>query len=814
MVQKLVKGLRHYKWEKLIKKSGLFSVDFYLRTYPDVRKSNFDPLKHFIVSGAKEHRKPSASFDTSFYLAQYDDVIPEEINPLVHYILYGKSQKRFTNRFDYEFSLINDSGLFDKKFYLEKYVDIKKSGVDPLAHFISLGAKELRNPSESFDTAYYVAQYDDVNPDKVNPLIHYIKCGKSEGRKTNNRLEKKAKENNYFDFCFKQNHQKNEKEFVPFQTNAPIKTDLRLIAFYLPQFHPIPENDIAWGKGFTEWTNVSKALPQFYQHYQPRLPGELGFYDLRLIEIQKRQIELAKNYGLHGFCYHYYWFDGKKVMDRPLQQILDNPDLDFPFCINWANENWTKRWDGLDQEVIFKQNHTVEDDLVFLEEIKPILTDKRYIKINGKALIMVYRPQLFPDIQATVKRWREHANKIGIGELYLVLTHSFDHQDPLEIGFDAATEFAPNNFKVKNITSEVKLANPHYAGDIYDYRSAINYSFTLKQPNYVKFRSVCPSWDNEARKPGKGTTFFHATPENYSKWLEYLCYDTIKYRKNDERIIFINAWNEWAEGAYLEPDRRYGYNVLQTTYNVLKKFDLKRLELLHSTHSTKKESDTAVVLHLYYTDLWDEIRDELKNFTEPIDLYININNNSDNKEIERIKRDFPAARIYSYENRGRDILPFLKTLEIILPLRYQYVCKIHSKKSLHRVDGNKWRNHLIGSLIGSPEKILKSKKALDNNAGIVVAKGNVFSFRKWIGSNESMVSDFVQKTGIGLPNDFTFPAGSMFWFKPDFFEPLLKHVHDSTFIVEEGQIDGTIAHAVERVFGLLCHENNLDIVEI
>ncbi len=618
----------------------------------------------------------------------------------------------------------------------------------------------------------------------------------------------------HFEHCFSLNNDKNE--YITYHSYPENNTEIRLIAFYLPQFHPIKENDDAWGKGFTEWTNVTKAIPQFSGHYQPRLPGELGFYDLRSKEIQKKQIELAKNYGIHGFCYHYYWFNGKKVLERPLEQILSNPELDFPFCINWANENWTKRWDGLENEVILKQDHSFEDDMAFIKEIEPILKDPRYIRVNGKPLLMLYRPSLFPEIKETVKRWRKYCDTCGIGEIYLVLSHAHEHTDPTHIDFDAATEFAPNTFQVPEISKHLEFYNKNYQGHVFDYNFAIDYSMTREETNFVKFRSLCPGWDNEARKPGKGISFHNASPERYSKWLEYLLYNTQKQKQGDEKIIFINAWNEWAEGAYLEPDSRYGYAYLDKTYQTLKKFDKEKFNLLEQCRNINKTSEIAVIIHLHYIELWDEIRDSLSSFKDlEFDLYININNECSVNHINSILDVYPDARIFSFENRGRDILPFLKIFNNIYPLNYSYICKIHSKKSLHREDGDKWRHSLIKGLIGSPKIIKKNleKLASDSKTGIIAPKGNVFNYKDWVGSNNEMVESFAVENNIRITENFTFPSGSMFWFKPVVFKQLYKTIDFNMFKSETGQLDGTMAHSIERIFGLLCHTNGYDLVD-
>lgn len=350
---------------------------------------------------------------------------------------------------------------------------------------------------------------------------------------------------------------------------------IKLIAFYLPQFHPIPENDIWWGKGFTEWTNVSKAVPQFVGHYQPRLPGELGFYDLRVPDVQRRQIELARKYGIYGFAFYYYWFNGKRLLEKPLDLFLKGNE-DFPFCVCWANENWTRRWDGQEEDILITQQHSLESDRRFIEDISPILRNKRYIRINGRPLLIVYRANILPNVLHTVALWREYCQKQGIGDPYLVAAQTFWFDDPREVGFDAALEFPPHNVAMTGIRHRLRISNPGYKGDVVEYKEIVEKTSSILRPEYQLFRTVFPSWDNEARKPGRGYTFAFSTPSLYKDWLLQAARFTLKEEDPEKKLLFINAWNEWGEGAYLEPDRKYGYAYLQATADALKELSDER----------------------------------------------------------------------------------------------------------------------------------------------------------------------------------------------------------------------------------------------
>lgn len=353
---------------------------------------------------------------------------------------------------------------------------------------------------------------------------------------------------------------------------TPATQPVRLIAYYLPQYHPIPENDAAWGKGFTEWNNVAKSLPRFIDHYQPHLPGELGFYDLRNPDILRRQAELARQYGNIGFCIHYYWFNGRSILNKPLQSIMENPDIDIPFCINWANENWTRHWNGGDRDIILEQKYSTEDDLAFAQAIETFMRDKRYIRINGRPLLLLYRPRLLPDAAATVERWRTHLKNAGVGDPYVVMCDdTFGSEHPHKYGMDAVAGFPPHRlgWSTPDINSNLCKLDPEFEGPVKSYEAMVEAACTLPKQDYVYFHGVCPSWDNTARQPKSGTVFAGALPQSYGRWLDRACRRTLAERGGDERIVFINAWNEWGEGAHLEPDCHYGYAYLKETRQAL-----------------------------------------------------------------------------------------------------------------------------------------------------------------------------------------------------------------------------------------------------
>lgn len=339
--------------------------------------------------------------------------------------------------------------------------------------------------------------------------------------------------------------------------------DVRAIALYLPQYHQIKENDEWWGEGFTEWVKVKKAKPIFQGHLQPAEPHEdLGYYDLGDPSVLARQAELARSFGIEGFCFYFYWFGGKTLLESPIKQLLASPEIDLPFMLCWANENWTRTWDGLDSEVLIEQKHSPEDDIAFIEHLAPYFADSRYIKVHGKPVLVLYRPDLLPDAVATVSRWRQWARDQLGADLFLIATTSFGAVDPEAIGFDQVMEFTPNNSSPKRIESEVEFTADNFRGCVYDWRSVAAHSEDYKIGDCI-YRTLCPSWDNTPRRPDTGAVFAGSTPTDFGKWVRNARKYTIaEFPDPEERLLFFNAWNEWAEGAVLEPNRVYGYAYL------------------------------------------------------------------------------------------------------------------------------------------------------------------------------------------------------------------------------------------------------------
>lgn len=335
---------------------------------------------------------------------------------------------------------------------------------------------------------------------------------------------------------------------------------LKPIAFYLPQYYPTKINDMNWGAGFTEWTNVARAIPQYYGHYQPHIPEKMGYYDLRNVSIMEEQCCLAKEYGIYGFCFYYYYFQGENQLELPLINYTNSSNIKFPFCLCWANENWTKRWDGKQHEILLKQTYSSEDIQNFIVKISKYFLHENYIKVGQKPMLIIYNALEIPHLDYCINLWREYCQKVGIGDIFLVCAKTFGLQDIDIISkFDACVEFPPHAMHLPPQIDYSILTNKDFEGKIYHIKDYI--TTITDNADYLLFRCAFPSWDNTPRTANKAKIFSDATPETFKCWLQKIIKYTQKYPL-DKRYLFINAWNEWGEGAHLEPDRKYGYAYL------------------------------------------------------------------------------------------------------------------------------------------------------------------------------------------------------------------------------------------------------------
>jgi lipopolysaccharide biosynthesis protein len=342
----------------------------------------------------------------------------------------------------------------------------------------------------------------------------------------------------------------------------------RVIAFYLPQFHPVPENDEWWGKGFTEWTNVVKARPLFKGHYQPHLPSDLGFYDLRIPEVRQAQAEMAKYYGVEGFCYWHYWFgNGRKILEKPFNEVLYSGNPDFPFCLGWANGSWTGIWHGAPQKTLIEQIYPSDDDYTaHFYEVLDAFNDPRYLTVKGNKIFLIYNPRELPNARGFTDLWRTLARKEGLQGIHFI-AHAVTN-NPQEFGCDACVENAPFLFTPATLWQRMHalLSRILICKKLPTIRS---YSVFVDHMNSrplspSQYPLLIPNWDNTPRSGREGFVLQGSTPRLFKSMLESALVKISQRGNLEDRIVFVKAWNEWAEGNHLEPDSRNGYEYLQT----------------------------------------------------------------------------------------------------------------------------------------------------------------------------------------------------------------------------------------------------------
>lgn len=571
---------------ELLKFSGTLDVDLYEQLNLDITSTGLNPLEHFILYGADEGRWPCEWYDMGEGNAENPEYKALRKNPFAEYIRKNpaitrniKSQSiKYRGNVSNLHDEIKASGLFDEPYYKNSIGVSSEDDFNAIEHYLKFGRIYQLTPRADFDPEWYWNTYSDCQELQIDPFVHYVRIGHKEKRNTqstSSELTVAGKD---------QESRDRIQSLTPgartpvFEEKRPTKgaPALRCFTWYLPQFHPCPENNEFWGEGFTEWTNVTTALPKYTGHVQPKLPSDFGFYDLRLTEIMDQQAKLAREFHIEGFAFYYYWFGGKRALQLPIENFLKSPEIDIGFFLCWANENWSRRWDGKDQDILLAQNHSPEDDKLILEDWKRHFDDPRYTRIDGKPVIALYRPDLIPNMKETVARWRAHAQTLGIGDLYLAAVNSFGYATAKEDGFDSWIEFPPHSFsKLKNVTMERDIPED-FSGAIYDYDSYIKENYDKKAADDLPtFRGAMPSWDNTARKKNKATIFDGSSPQKFQGVVERQIEKLKSENKDEEQILIVNAWNEWAEGTYMEPDRAKGYAVINALGRALTNVKLK-----------------------------------------------------------------------------------------------------------------------------------------------------------------------------------------------------------------------------------------------
>ncbi len=570
---------------RVVEASGLFDPAYYLRAYPDIAGADIPPLEHFFCFGFKEGRRPNAYFDPAWYLGRYPDVLAQAAQPLLHFILHGeKLGYRPCPLFDPVFyrqrygiaetdntlahylarrmhEPLSPLAEFDADFYAARNPDLANAGIDLFEHFFNQGFRECRDPSPAFDVKFYTQRYLRHAPGE-NPFLHYLEHRHEPGvigRLPDNEATVPREIRRFTSAG---------PEFETFRKlpdAAPRR--FKLLAYHLPQFHAFGENDAWWGQGFTEWTNIARGVPRFAGHYQPRIPRDLGFYTLDSAATLRRQAAMARQAGIYGFVFYYYWFNGRRLMDRPVDMFLEDASIAMPFALMWANENWTRRWDGSDDEVLISQDYRAGDDARLVAEFARHFRDPRYIRVQGRPVLMIYRPGVIPDARASIARWRALFREAHGEDPVLVNAQAFNALDPRDFGLDGAIEFPPHKLTsaLPPGNAEYEYLDPDFKGRIYAYDDVTRISLAYPPPDYPLIKTAMPSWDNDARRQGNGIVVTGSTPRKYEAWLAQLGERAASHPFFGEPFVCVNAWNEWCEGAYLEPDLHFGAAYLNAT---------------------------------------------------------------------------------------------------------------------------------------------------------------------------------------------------------------------------------------------------------
>jgi len=608
--------------------------------------------------------------------------------------------------------------------------------------------------------------------------------------------------------------------------------NVRIIAFFLAQYHRDPVNDQAWGKGFTEWRNVTKALPLFQGHVQPKLPADLGFYDLTMADAWIQQSRLVSKYGICGFALYHYWFPGSRPLEAAIQALLASPEIPLPFCLCWANESWTRRWDGGNEELILKQSYEGDSPEQLADYLLPFLIDKRYICENGKPVYLIYRADELPTPANFIGRLRQRLSLQGV-EICLgrVLSFRANPQDRLSDLFDFAVQFPVHGTYGQNetcfsILPQKKIRDPLMltATNLLNYRmwslvQARCYQELLsKSKNGLPiYPAVMPDFDNTARRGNRGGSLFvQVTGHSFHDWIVSVLLAVRRINFVGQRsfsrhpYLFLTSWNEWAEGSVMEPSLQLGYHYLNTLYRACVVADPERQEMINASRIAfaQRHAD-ALVYHLYYPEAVPEVAAILRQLSPTYDVYLTISPLISALHLQELISSCSGGPllISEYENTGYDIYPFFAQIcdqSLGLLNRYRWILKLHAKRSRHRADGHQWSEALHQDLARiNPEQIA-------HEVGLVVPEMSLLRVKDYLGSNTDelkVVLDLLSLSSHDL-NTTYFPAGSMYLIRATclaFYATKLTCLLDLLKGESCYRVDGSYAHALERCMQLMVY---------
>lgn len=844
---------RRYKLIHSTSKSlaGEFDIEWYVAEYPEIVRYADDPFEHYLKYGRYEGRHARfnevwyreeyaqylngwdqvliehyrqigkaacfhADFDPVWYITHNSDVSASEIDPLTHYQQLGRKEGR--------------DPAFSRTWYEHEYRDFLIDGVDAFNHYMTIGKSKGLAPA--INHFWYIAEYPDILATDLLPYAHYLKYGKDANYKHSAECSGRvfhARLSNFPDAY--------DSRYEPKASYAQQNLDVKAIAFYLPQFHRVSENDRWWGLGFTEWTNTRAAQPLFVDHYQPRTPhDDIGYYDLSDAETLRRQCEMAKEFGIHAFCFYHYWFSGKRLLETPLDNLLNNKDIDQKFMICWANESWTRTWDGSENNVLVAQEYREEDPLAFIKDAEKYLIDDRYVRVGSNPILLVYKPHVIPYVGNVFAEWRrywesKYPSKL---EIWCVRTDPTDmNYERLNARFDAIVEFpphiVPHTRHLPSYTMQQGLAGIQVPGNFYDYDKLVqditsfnDYHTMPKKPFH---RSVMLGWDNTARRKQGQSIWYGFSIDAYERWLGHVVTYTRSTFPEERRFCFINAWNEWAEGTYLEPDKKTGYTALNATARALFGATERTLPVAMTTRHATYESThkkALVHIHAFYPQDIELLLKSVKPLIDHIDVVITTPSLEKKSQIDDLLTLYSLKKdiiIRVVPNFGRDVGPMLIGIADLIN-KYEIFGHFHTKRSPTVEWGALWGKYLWENLIGSGAVISNILEIFNSRSDVGFIKAPVYPLIEphvsW-GDVKTRCESILNELGVEvrLPSVPSFPVGNMFWCKVDAVAPILgKPWSEQDFEIEDDQISGTVAHCIERIWEYVATYRSYKVLEV